>query len=51
VRGMKLWSFAQVRFSLTLKMFRKPQTAVPKKSGSAHNEIYLERGALPGKGT
>src|SRR5258708_17552347 len=33
---MKLWSFAQVRFSLTLKMFPQTTDRVPKKSGSAH---------------
>src|SRR5258708_21405957 len=36
VRGMKLRSFAKVRFSLTLKMFPQPTDRVPKKSGSAH---------------
>src|SRR5258708_35034014 len=36
VRGMKLWSFAQVRFSLTLKMFPQTTDRVPQKSGSAH---------------
>src|SRR5258708_7398851 len=36
MRGMRLWSFAQVRFGLTLKMFPQTTRRVTKKSGSAH---------------
>src|SRR5258708_18638182 len=36
MRGMKPWSFARGRFSLTLKLFPQTTGRVTKKSGSEH---------------